>query len=86
MSTFEHSGDADHQAEWLTAAEAAHYLKVKPRSLLLWVRHGRVQAYALSGTRRRVWRFRREDLDSALLAHPVLTSEPPTVLAREGRL
>ena len=65
---------------WLSVAEAAAYLKVKPRSLLLWVRQGKVRAYALSGTRRRIWRFRREDLDAALEA-PVLVSEPPTVLS-----
>lgn len=74
------------QNDWLTAAEAADYLKVKIRTLLLWVRQGRVQAYALSGTKRRIWRFRREDLDTALLAHPVITSASPTVLATEGRL
>jgi excisionase family DNA binding protein len=38
---------------WLTAAEAAAYLKVKSRTLLLWVRQGKVKAFALSGTRRR---------------------------------
>lgn len=43
--------------EWLTADEAAKYLKVKTRSLLLWVRQGKVQAYPLSGTKRRVRRF-----------------------------
>jgi excisionase family DNA binding protein len=64
------------QSEWLTTEEAATYLKVKPRSLLLWVRQGKLPAYALSGTRRRVWRFRREDLDSTLLARPVISSEP----------
>jgi excisionase family DNA binding protein len=69
------------QGDWFTASEAAAYLKVKPRSLLLWVRQGKLQAYALSGTKRRVWRFRREDLDSALFAHPVLPSKPPTVLS-----
>jgi excisionase family DNA binding protein len=67
-------------AEWLTAAEAAQYLKVKVRTLLLWVRQGKVKAFALSGTKRRVWRFRREDLDAALLARPVLSSESPAVL------
>jgi excisionase family DNA binding protein len=72
------------QNDWLTAEEAAEYLKVKPRSLLLWVRQGRVQAYALSGTKRRIWRFRREDLDTALLSHPVITSASPTVLAQGG--
>ena len=61
--------DLPHQSVWLTATEAAAYLKVKPRSLLLWVRQGKVQAYALSGTKRRVWRFRKEDLDSALLSN-----------------
>ena len=74
------------QSEWLTATEAADYLKVKPRSLLLWVRKGKVPAYALSGTKRRVWRFRKEDLDNALLSRPVVTSETPAVLAHERRL
>ena len=69
--------------EWLTVAEAALYLQVKPRTLLFWVRQRKVQAYALSGTKRRVWRFRRVDLDSALLAHPVIGSAPPTVLSNE---
>jgi len=44
---------------WLTALEAAAHLKVKPRTLLLWVRQGKVKAFALSGTKRRVWRFRQ---------------------------
>ena len=55
------------QSEWLTAKEAAEYLKVKPRTLLLWVRQGKVKAFALSGTKRRVWRFRKSDLDAAIL-------------------
>ena len=46
------------QSEWLTAIEGAKYLKVKVRTLLLWVRQGKVKAFALSGTKRRVWRFR----------------------------
>ncbi|PYV52808.1 MAG: hypothetical protein DMG97_35375 [Acidobacteria bacterium] len=71
-------------SEWLTAAEAAAYVKVKPRSLLLWVRQGKVKAYALSGTKRRVWRLRKEDLDAALLASPVVPSEPLTVLSERG--
>jgi excisionase family DNA binding protein len=72
------------QFDWLTASEAALYLKVKPRSLLLWVRQGKLQAYALSGTKRRIWRFRKEDLDSALLASPVIPSRPLTVLSERG--
>ena len=74
------------EIDWLTASEAAAYLKVKVRSLLLWVRQGKIKGYALSGTRRRVWRFRREDLDAALLSHPVLMSETPTVLSTERRI
>lgn len=72
-------------SNWMTAAEAAAYLKVKPRSLLRWVRQGQIRAYALSGTRKRVWRFLREDLDSSLLARPVVSSSVPAVLT-EGRV
>ena len=68
--------------EWLTVAGAARYLQVKPRTLLQWVRQGKLQAYALSGTKRRVWRFRRADLEAALLAHPVIGSASPTVLSK----
>jgi excisionase family DNA binding protein len=71
------------ESGWLTSTEAAAYLKVKPRSLLLWVRQGKLQAYALSGTKRRIWRFRREDLDRALLSKPVASCFPPAVLNRE---
>jgi excisionase family DNA binding protein len=74
------------QSEWLTTEEAAAYLKVKPRSLLLWVRQGKVKAYALSGTKRRIWRFRKEDLDSALLSKPVVSCLPPAVLTEDRRL
>ncbi len=53
--------------EWLTAEEAAQHLKVKTRTLLVWVRQGKVKGYALSGTRRRVWRFLRSDLNAKLI-------------------
>ena len=56
---------ADASTEWLTAAEAARYLKIRARTLLLWARQGKVKGYVLSGTQRHVWRFRREDLDAA---------------------
>src|SRR5207302_8222731 len=65
--------------EWLTAREAARYLKVKVRTLLLWVRQGKVKAFALSGTKRRVWRFRKLDLDAACVETPVLPSLPLSV-------
>lgn len=67
------------KSEWLTPKEAAQHLKVKVRTLLLWVRQGKLKAFALSGTKRRVWRFRREDLDSALMESPVLPSIPLSV-------
>jgi len=71
------------QSEWLTVEEAAQYLKVKHRTLLLWVRQGKVKAFALSGTKRRVWRFRLADLDAALLESPVLPSTTPSVRPAE---
>ena len=73
--------------DWMTSTEAAAYLKVNPRSLLLWVRQGKLPAYALSGMKRRVWRFRREDLDTALLSRPVLTLERSLpVRSNDGRV
>jgi excisionase family DNA binding protein len=74
--------DTVDNSDWMTPAEAAAYLKVKPRSLLLWARQGKLGAYALSGTKRRVWRFRKKDLDSALLSKSVITCEPLTVLSQ----
>ena len=70
-------------SEWLTVTEAANYLKVKPRTLLLWVRQGKLKAFALSGTRRRLWRFRHADLDAALLKSSVLPSNSPSVRPAE---
>lgn len=67
-------------SEWLTAAEAAAYLKVRPRALLRYVRLGQIRAYALTGTRRRIWRFLKQDLDAALLSRPVVSSDAPAVL------
>jgi len=69
--------------DWLTAGEAAQYLRVKARTLLLWARQGKVKAFALSGTSRRVWRFRKADLDAALMESPVLPSEAPSVCPAE---
>jgi excisionase family DNA binding protein len=72
------------QSDWLTASEAAAYLKVKSRSLLLWVRQGKLPAYALSGTKRRIWRFRKEDLDSVLFSKPVIICGPLPVRSGKG--
>ena len=55
--------------DWLTANEAAAYLKVKPRTVLAWAKQGRIPAHALSGAQRITWRFLRSELD-AMLALP----------------
>lgn len=55
------------EREWLTAAEAALHLKIKRRTLLQWVREGKVPAHRLSGTNRCVWRFLKCELDAMLL-------------------
>ena len=53
-------------SEWMTTAEAAAYVRTKPRTLLKWVREGSIKAWPLHGAKRRTWRFRKEDLDAAL--------------------
>ena len=58
-------------SNWLTANEASAYLKVEPRTLLLWARQGTVKGYVLSGTRRQTWRFLHSDLDATLTAPSV---------------
>jgi excisionase family DNA binding protein len=63
---------------WLTASEAAQYLRVEPRTLLMWARQGKVKGYVLSGTTRVTWRFRAEDLDA--------TMSPPSVAHKNGRI
>jgi len=55
------------QTEWLTAGEAAQHLKVKRRTLLQWVREGKVPAHKLSGTQRYVYRFLKSELDAMLM-------------------
>ncbi len=69
--------------EWLTANEAAVYLRVKPRTLLAWVRNGKIKAYSLSGMKRRVWRFLVTDLDAALLGNTVVLPSAPGVRAHQ---
>ena len=66
------------QSEWLTATEAASYLKIEPRTLLMWARQGRIKGYVLSGTERITWRFRAEDLDA--------TMSPPSVALTKRRI
>ena len=65
------------ESAWLTAGEAASYLKIKTRTLLMWARAGKVQGYVLSGTDRITWRFRILDLD-AMLTGPAVLSDGRT--------
>jgi excisionase family DNA binding protein len=60
-------------SEWLTAREAAAYLKIAPRTLVKWAKTGRIPAHRLSGTGRITWRFLRSELDAMLCA----SSEAP---------
>ena len=78
--------DAPHST-WLTAAEAARYLRIKTRTLLLWVRCSKIKAYSLTGTKRQVWRFLQGDLDDILIHNrPVISSAQPSVLENERRI
>lgn len=59
------------EAEWLTAKEAANYLRIKPRTILLWARQGHIKGHILTGTQRVTWRFLRCDLDAKLTSPSV---------------
>src|SRR5579871_3083788 len=54
------------QTEWMTAEEAAGYLKIERKTLLAWVRRGQIRAYHLSGNKRCIYRFRQQDLDASM--------------------
>ena len=71
---------------WLTMQEAAERLNIKPRTLSLRARQGKVRAYAICGTKRRTWRFCSDDLNTLLPQKPVVSSAQPSVLAHERSL
>jgi hypothetical protein len=54
------------------------YLHVKPATLLMWARQGKLKGYTLSGTHRHVWRFQTIDLDAMLCS--------PSVAHSNGRI
>jgi excisionase family DNA binding protein len=56
------------ETAWLTAHEAAQYLKIKPRTLVRWAREKKVPAHRLSGVHRCVYRFLKSELDCMLTA------------------
>jgi len=59
-------GSSAFSPDWLTAKEAAAYLKVNHRTVCQWAKQGKIPAHALSGTMRRTWRFSRRELDDML--------------------
>ena len=65
--------------EWLTAREAAAYLKIRPRTIVAWAKEGKVQGYRLSGCKRITWRFRREELDAMLSGPSAVSAETEAV-------
>jgi len=59
-------GSSAFAPDWLTAKEAAAYLKVKHRIICKWAKAGKIPAHLLSGAVRRTWRFSRSELDAML--------------------
>jgi excisionase family DNA binding protein len=51
---------------WMNSREAADYLHVAARTVVLWARTGRIPAHKLSGAHRITWRFRSDELDAFL--------------------
>jgi len=62
-------------ADWLTAREAADYLKVAPRTVVAWAKTGKVPGYKLSGSRRITWRFLRSELDAMLCGPSAVSAD-----------
>ena len=58
------------QSQWLTAREAANYLKVAHRTILEWAKKGLIPAHRLSGSARITWRFLASELDGAMMSPP----------------
>lgn len=52
--------------KWLTARDAADYLRVKPRTILAWAKAGKIPAHPLSGLKRITYRFLKSELDAML--------------------
>jgi excisionase family DNA binding protein len=59
-------GSSAFSPDWLTAKEAAEYLKVGHRTVYQWAREGKIPGPRLSGCARVTWRFSRRELDAML--------------------
>jgi excisionase family DNA binding protein len=54
---------------WMNAREAAQYLRVAHRTVLIWAKEGRIPCHRLSGTLHVTYRFLASELD-AMLSSP----------------
>ncbi len=62
---------------FVSAEEAARFLSITRRYLLILARRGIAGAYALgTGTQRKVWVFRLSELTSAVVAQSSLIQKP----------
>jgi Helix-turn-helix domain len=56
---------------FVDAVSAGEFLNLRPRRVLELARQGAIPAYPLGKGKRRVWRFLRSELASALRSHGV---------------
>jgi excisionase family DNA binding protein len=71
---------------FLAPDEAASFMGgLNSRTVVRWAREGYLPAYPIGEGKRRLWRFRRSDLESWLLARRNRAS-PPDVTEIAGRL
>jgi len=62
------------ESQWLTLADAAHYLRISRHTLYRWAKQGKLRLYKIGRTTTRV---RKRDLDALVQPFsPELTSEP----------
>ena len=69
---------------FVDAAEAAEFLRLRPRRVLDLARRGVIPACPLGDGQRRVWRFRLSELASALCSRGVHCADA-AVRAKEKR-
>jgi Helix-turn-helix domain len=56
---------------FVDAAEAADFLRLRPRRVLELARQGAIPAYPLGQGKRKVWRFRLSEIANAVRARSV---------------
>ena len=63
-------------SDYMTAQEAAKYLRVNHRTLLMWARKQQVPAIPLGGAHRKTWLFSKVTLDEHLRSIMTGNSRP----------